>query len=515
MTFRGVTAGIAAIVLLSSGCGRLLGRSAVRPVTPPPGPVVVPDTTPIPKIPPESTSVLPPAPTFAPGDSVKTPRRDDKPAQRCLFDFENTPETRSQAIRDPISEKYTTYVGGGVVGICRSQSIRILADSAESYEQNRLHFLIGNVKYREDRVSLDADRVTYFQAEERLLAEGNVLVTMKDSSSMTGPRAEYFRAVRGLRPASKVVMNARPTLRMYETDSVGKRQPDPVVLIADNIIGEGDTLFIANGNVQMDRTDLKARSDSAILDNLRQFSRLMKGPVVESKGSQPFTLVGRVIDVFGRTKRVDRVLSVDSAKAVSKELTLTADTVDLRVADNKLNRAFAWGASRANAITKERLIIADSLDVLMPGQRLRELHAVRNAYAESEVDTLKIISTERDWLRGDTIVARFDSSATKDTTSQPTLRDLVAEGDARSFYQLPSNKGERERPGLSYVRGRRITVDFKEREVQTVTVVDSVAGVFLEATPPDTVEAPPKKGSKRPARRGAAAPTPIPRRPRQ
>lgn len=499
-------------VCLAAGCGPLLGRGrTARPAPVPQAPALAPDNSPIPTIPPESTLVLPPPADIARGDSVKTPRKNERPAQRCLFDFDNTPETRSQAIRDPISDKYTTYVGGGVVGVCRTQAIKIFADSAESYEQNRLHYLIGRVKYREDRVSLDADRLTYFQAEERLVAEGNVLVTMKDSSSMTGPRAEYFRAVRGLRPASKIVMTARPTLRMYETDSVGKRQSDPVVLVADNIIGEGDTLFVAHGNVQLDRTDLQARGDSAVLDNLRQFSRLMKNPRVESKGDQPFSLVGRVIDVFGRTKRVDRVLSMDSAKAVSQDLTLTADTVDLRVADNKLNRAFAFGASRANAITKERRIIADSLDVLMPNQRLRELHAVRGAYAESDVDSLKIRSTERDWLRGDTIVARFDS-VVKDTSAQPTLRDLIAEGDAKSFYQLPSNKGDKDKPGLSYVRGRRITVDFKEREVQTVTVVDSVAGLFLEASPPDTVAAGTKPAKKRPTRRNAAPATPTRRR---
>lgn len=502
--------GLTALVFLS-GCGLVRRGPAPVRATPPAVVAVERDTTPIPAIPPESTLTLPPPAPLVPGDSIKAPRKAERPAQRCLFDFENTPETRMQSIRDPISEKYTTYVGGGVVGICRTQAIRIFADSAESYEQNRLHYLIGRVKYREDRVSLDADRVTYFQGEERLVAEGNVLVTMKDSSSMTGPRAEYFRAVRGIRPASRVIMTARPTLRMYETDSAGKAQPDPVILIADNITGEGDTLFIANGSVQLDRTDLRARADSAILDNLRQFSRLMKQPVVESKGSEPFTLVGKVIDVFGRTRRVDRVLAKDSAKAVNKDLTLTADTVDLRVADNKLNRAFAFGPARANAITKERLIVADSLDVHMPGQRLRELHAVRAAYAESDVDTLKIISGDRDWLRGDTIVARFDS-VLQDTTAQPTLRDLIAEGDARSFYQVPSSKAK-DKPGLSYVRGRRITVDFKEREVQTVTVVDSVAGLFMEAAPVDSVEKPRAKApARRNANRGAQPPAATRRR---
>jgi hypothetical protein len=480
------------------------GRSAPRPPT---TQAPVPSPTPTPSAPDTvarlDTIQVPPidSGTAAKG-RTRTPER---PAQRCTLDFENTPDTRFLSVRDPIADKYTTYIGGGVVGRCRSQPIRIFSDSAESYEQNRLHYLIGKVKYREDRVALDSDRLTYYQSEERLVAEGNVVVVMKDSSRMTGPRAEYFRAVRGVRAASRVVMNARPTLQMYETDTTGKRQPDPVVLIADNIVGEGDSLFTAFGRVEMDRTDLTARGDSAVLDNIRQYARLMKGPRVVSKGKDSFTLNGRVIDIFGRTSKVERVLSIDSASAASRDLTLSADTVDLRVTANQLNRAFAFGPSRASAVTKERRITADSLDVHMPGQRLRELFAVRRAYAESDPDTMKITSPDRDWLRGDTIVARFDSTSAQDTTSQPSLRDLNARGQASSFYQMPSNRGEKDKPGLSYVRGRLITVDFKAKEVQTVTVTDSVAGVFLEATPPDTL--PPDKA--RPVRRPTRAPTPA------
>ncbi|MBC7898381.1 MAG: hypothetical protein H7066_23370 [Cytophagaceae bacterium] len=507
MTRWRVVLAAAGLLSVVGGCGR--GRRAAIP-TP-----VVP-TIPVP---PQDTST-------ARSDSITIPvlspnladslnrggkRAPDRPAQRCTLDFENTPQTRAQSVKDPISQKYTTYIGGGVVGVCVGQNVRIISDSAESYEQNRLHYLIGRVKYREDRVSLDADRVTYFQGDERLLAEGNVVVTMKDSSSMTGQRAEYWRAVRGVRPASRIHATARPTLRMYETDSLGIRQRDPVQLIADNIVGEGETLFVAYGRVELDRTDLKARSDSAILDNVRQFSRLIKQPVVESKGSQPFTLSGKLIDIFGRTRKVDRVLAIDSAKAVNKDLTLTAQTLDLRVEENKLQRAFAHGPGRAEALTLERRITAESLDVRMPNQRIRELHAERQAYAENDPDTTKITSGERDWMRGESIHARFDSVA-KDTT-QPRIVDLIADRNASSFYQIPSNSGDKTRPGVNYVRGSRITVDFKEQAVNTVTVTDSVSGVFLEAAPLDTLPPDPKAPKKPAPRRVVPATQAPPRRP--
>ncbi len=509
MTRHWVTLGL----LMTVACGRGSRRPATVPAVGPSQATPVPVRTPTDTaaVGPDSAPppiVMPPPPPAATDSARRAAAAPDRPAQRCILDLTNTPETRVLISTDPISGKRTTYLGAGAIGVCRRQNIRIIADSAESYEQNRLHFLIGRVKYREDRLSLDADRLTYFQAEERLLAEGNVVVVMKDSSSMTGPRAEYFRAVTGIRNSPRIVATLRPTLLMYETDSVGKRQADPVQLRADNITGEGDTLFIAQGRVELDRTDLKARGDSAILDNARQFSRLMKRPVVESKSSQPFTLRGRVIDVFGRTRRLDRILAIDSASAVSTDLTLTADTVDLRVADNKLQSAYAVGPGPrlATAVTRERTIISESLYVRMPDQRIRELHAVGSAYAESDPDSLKVTTGERDWLRGDTIIAMFDSVVQRPatpgdtTTPQPAIRELVALGAASSFYQIPNEKSGKEKPGLNYVRGEAIRVDFAESEVQTVTVRNQAAGLYLEPSTDST------------ARQGARPPTP-PRRP--
>ena len=55
------------------------------------------------------------------------------------------------------ASKYTSYFGGGFIGRCPGQGITITADSAEFYDQNQLYYLLGNVKYREKRVHLDAE----------------------------------------------------------------------------------------------------------------------------------------------------------------------------------------------------------------------------------------------------------------------------------------------------------------------------------------------------------------------
>jgi hypothetical protein len=132
-----------------------------------------------------------------------------------------------------------------------------------------------------------------------------------------------------------------------------------------------------------------------------------------------------------------------------------------------------------------------------------------SAYAESDPDSNKVTTAERDWLRGDTIVAMFDSTAQRDTTAprdtttQPAIRELRARGAASSFYQIPSDKGGKQKPGLNYVRGDAIRVDFREREVQTVTVENQAAGIYLEPVTDST------------AQRSTQRPPAAPRRPPQ
>ena len=428
-----------------------------------------------------------------------------EPERRCILDLPNTPDTRGGRFVDASGRAFT-YAGGGIVGNCRGQNIHITADSAESYEISDLHILIGNVKYREDKYAIDAKRVTYFRAEERLLFQDSVHAVMtEENATLDGPLLEYFRAVRGVRDRQRVIATRRPMLTYIEKDSVGRDKP-PVTVLGNIITGEGDSTFFASGDVRIERTDVLATGDSAMLDGTRRFSRLMKGPVVESKSDQPFTLKGRVIEMYGEARQLDRVVALDSASAVSEELNVVSDTIDLRMADRKLNRAFAFGSMGARATTPERDIIADSLDIIMPGQKIRELRAIGKAFAESDPDTVKVISSERDWIRGDTLIARFDSIAPTDTT-QPPIRDLFASGDASAYYQVAGDSANRSRPGINYVRGRVIRLTFKDDEVETVTVTDQASGVYLTPLPADSVRPPgptrpppPPAGARRPPR---------------
>ncbi|MDQ3697325.1 MAG: hypothetical protein M3373_04785 [Gemmatimonadota bacterium] len=405
------------------------------------------------------------------------------PTGVCRFEFEPVSAANPPRVVgfQQASGKYNSFIGGNRFrGRCPAQSIVIVADSLEHYGDTEIVFLIGNVEYEEPRLKLNAQRVTYRQLEEHLRAERDVDATLPSGTNLKGPVVDYYRAVQGLRPRSRMVAPGRPTIRMVERDSAG-RPGDPAIVVANTVVMEADSLVYASGNVELTRTDVVARGDSAYVDNGRQFARLMRRPVIEGKGERPFTLHGRVIDIFGRNRTLERALSKGEARAVSDDVTLTSDTLDFRLTESKLDRAFAWGASRARAVSPTYDILADSLDVRMPNQRVREVFAVGGAYAESEPDSTRIRSDERDWLRGDTIVATFDTTATGgDTTRKVSIRELLARGSASSFYQLAPRDTTTGVAAINYVRGRMIALAFDSQQVRNVTVTDRASGVYLE-----------------------------------
>lgn len=406
-----------------------------------------------------------------------------------------------------------TFVGGGVDATCAGRGNRLLADSAEHYADRGLLILFHNVRYTEEGMRLTADRMTYNTVEERLLAEGNVRALSASGTRFNGPRVEYFPDKPGVRPVSRWIATGRPFVRMSPTESgaptvrppsatgdsaqempapprgdsaaMAAARGDSVDMTANYIVSENDSLMWASGDVVIERADMLATADSAMLDDGIEFARLMRNPVIVGRGERHFTLDGDIIDLWSKERKLERVVAAGQGRVVSDSLVLTSDTIDMRLRDQRMERVFAWGA-RSRADAPAQRIDADSLDILMPGQRLREVHAIGDARATSRADSATVLTDEPDWIRGDTIIALFDTVATADSTSQPKMREVLAEGGARSFYQLAPSDGTRGVPDISYNRGRVIKVSFAEGEMTKVDVVERASGIFLEAAPTDT-----------------------------
>ena len=424
--------------------------------------------------------------------------------RRCDLEFPNRTGTRAW-FREDATGNRNSFWGGGIVAHCIGQGNTLVADSAEYYGAQGMLHLIGNVHYTEPRLSVDSRTMTYYQTDDHLHAEGDVVAVMSNGSTLRGPSADYYRST-PQRPQTRMFAPGRPQVTLVQKDTTGRgKAPDTAHVVANQITMQGDSLVYASGRVQITRPDLLATGDSAFMDSGHDFARLMREPMVKGIGTRTFTLTGGVIDVYSKNRQVERVVATPSGHALSQDLELVADTIDLRVQNNQLQRAIAWGKGRAHAVSPEREIIADSIDAIMPAQRVREVRALRKAYAESNPDS-GVVSTQRDWMKGDTIIAHFDTLVARDTASRPRIREIVAEGNASSFYQMKNSKGAQTQPTVNYVRGKIIDIIFEDRKVSTVTVTEKATGVLIEpaadsaATKPATApaQAKPKLPTKPP-----------------
>lgn len=399
----------------------------------------------------------------------------------CDIEFTNTPSTTYDSYLLPSGQR-NSFFGGGVVAVCRRDDMTIRADSAEVYGDERRIYLVGNVRYVEPRAKLTSDFLTYYAADERAVAVGNVYVELPSGSTMRGPEATYLR-VTPYRPQAELVALGRPTLRLVERGRDGRRAGDPVNVTANAITMRGDSLVYGSQVVEIVRPDLVATGDSLYVDSGLGHTRLMLNPRIDSRNTdRPYQLTGRIIDLYTSDRKLERVRSSGRAIAVSQDLNLRADTIVMRVEEDLLQEAFAWGPERARAVSSSQDLTADSLHIRMPAQRLTQVVAVRKAHAESVPDTATVpVTTERDWLRGDTIVASFDTAAVPgDTARRTRIRELMARHEAASLYHLAPQDTTASRPAVNYVRGQAITVRFTDGKVARVEVAGQSTGLHLE-----------------------------------
>lgn len=380
------------------------------------------------------------------------------------------------------------YAGGGVRIVCPARKITITGDSAERLADHDQ--VIGHAVYDEPRLHVTSDFLTYFQADERVVAVANVHAKLPNGSTLDGPQAEFRRAVPRVRPRQQVLAIARPTITIIEKDSTGKTL-DPTKVVANTVFMDGDSLIYGGGQVVITRTDINSTSDSAFIDQTHETMHFIRNPVLHGKRDHPFTLTGDLIDAFWHDRKLTQILSRANAKAVSDSMTLTSDTLDLRVKNDQLDHAYAWGKKQqSRVVSPSQNMTADSLDVFMPGQRIQLVRALNRAFASGKPDTTKFIVEQpdtTDWLKGDTIVAHFDSLPARDTTKNPAVKEITASGHASSLYHLaPSDSGEK-RAAMNYILARRINIAFDSlHKVALVTTVDSVAGVYVEPRPDST-----------------------------
>ena len=194
-------------------------------------------------------------------------------------------------------------------------------------------------------------------------------------------------------------------------------------------------------------------------------------------------MTGRRLDLKLDGRELTYVEAKGTGHAVSKEWDLVADTIGLDINHKKLEQTLAWGDSiRPYANSPAYAMRADSLALDTPAQRLKEVRGFGTAWLGGTIDHA---SKQRDWMRGDTVVADFvqrDSAG----TSRSALSRIVARKGAQSYHLDPSAKHP-DRPSINYSRGDVIVMTMGQGPragVDRVDIRGKVEGIQLEAAEP-------------------------------
>jgi hypothetical protein len=283
----------------------------------------------------------------------------------------------------------------------------------------------------------------------------------------------------------------RPRIQYFPTDSGGKAA-EPYVIVGDRVRFKGDDRIFAGGKVTVDRTDFASRSDSLRLDTGAGSDGSLIGgkPILRGIGADSFSITGNRIDLKLEQRDLTYLLAKGNARAISKEWDLVADTIALDVNQRKLEQTLAWGDGiRPSATSPSYAMKADSLALDTPGQRLKEVRGFGKAWLGG---TVHQPTKDRDWMRGDTVIAQF---AARDSagTQRAVLSRIEARAGAQSYHIEP-NQRLPARPSINYARGNVITVTMKDSAgtgggVDRVDIRGKVDGIQLEAMG-DSVAAP-------------------------
>jgi hypothetical protein len=406
--------------------------------------------------------------------------------------------------------------GGGVLAHCVGTSTTISADSFAHYSALGRLDLIGRVQIRDTGFALDARLTRYYLREGRLEAHNNVVAVNRVTGSvLRGPNLNYWRAVPGVRDTVELYATQRPTVEYRQRQTGDTAANEPYIIVSDRLRMKGDDRVWAGGNVTIDRSDFAARSDSMMMDQTGGVGVLIGGtPSVEGRGggrattgtsAKNYTLVGTRIELALAQRDIRAIKAMGKGQATGSDWILTADTIDLRIAEKLLQQTFAWGDSlRPHAISTLYTIQSDSLAIDSPGEVLTESRAFGDAFSTAKRDSATT-ANETDWITGDSLTIRFaqeQDSATRATRSR--LRELVSRGSARALTHHPPDTRDTVQaklgPSINYSRGNRITVAMLRDRIERVVVAGKADGVHLEprpAAPPDTTKP-------------AAAPPPAP-----
>jgi hypothetical protein len=364
------------------------------------------------------------------------------------------------------------FLWGGVHARCIGQETEMWADSVALYSELDRYDFVGAVRFRDSTMELMAPRASYFPSDERLEAYDNVRLTNRRTGSvLRGPRLTYYRSVPGRRDTTELLATGRPSVAYRPA---GDSMAAPYVIEADRIRMRGDDLAWAVGTVRITRSDFRAQGDSAELRFGAGEGALVGDAVASGGDSTGYTIRGLHLDFRLAGDHLRWVQAERRAEATSAEWRVVGDTIAFDLANDRVQAGAAWGDStRAQAFSARNTLTADSLAIDAPNQVLTEVRAFGRARVVTSGDS---VPADADWVIGDTVVARFDSSA----SGARQLRWLRSVGKAAALYHVYADSSRTGPPAINYARGQQVTAWFSENALDRVEFVGAADGVYLE-----------------------------------
>jgi lipopolysaccharide export system protein LptA len=448
-------------------------------------------------------------------------------ANSCLLEYQNGPWT---AVGDP-ANRVISADGPLLVKCAGGEELR--ADSAVIYQaMNEVH-LFGKVDFQDPTRTLTADRAIYNSGTGRLFAQGNVIFTDKQrGSTLRGPELEYYKAMPG-RPDAQAIATQRPHLTLVPRGGGGQRR-DPMEIDGDRITSTGDKFMTAEGNVVIVSKDVNSTAATAFYDATAERMELRTAARVRNPR---YELQGEYIESNLRDGKLTRVLARTNARLDSERLDVTGPQLLMFFENDKLQRVVSGqepqtaaprdstkALPRSVALASGFRLEADSLEAIMPGQELREMHAVGSAHGlawdtlaagapgdtaarRQRVTAPPEALEDRDLILADTIIGYFarDTAARRaargDSAEAKTkIERMVAIGNARSVYRLRDDKAPAgQKPAINYLNADHVDLAFRDGEVDDARARGVHRGVYLD----------PGQQRRQPADSAAAAAAPA------
>ncbi|TVR53125.1 MAG: hypothetical protein EA421_12040 [Gemmatimonadales bacterium] len=334
--------------------------------------------------------------------------------------------------------------------------LRIRADSAVVYEQTGRNELIGNVRFDTPERELRARNADYFERDGRLFAWGDVFLReLERGTEVRGDTLLYLEAGPQRPEDNLTVYGGRPQA-VLRPDPATAEEPEgePYLVVANRLRFEGERFFWGDGQVELERGELRASSDSLAFDQeggeliLMRGARVDRGEVMAS---------GELLNLAIREERLESVRARQDGRIETAEFTLTGDDVQVSLDEEENVRTVSSmgveGGARATLFSEEVRLEGNSIQITEAEEGVRVIRSTGQARGETVRTDETPVDPEsgildRDWIEGDEVVARFvevpplERQEGVGDEPQYRLSTLEATGNARTLYRSPPERND-------------------------------------------------------------------------